>query len=268
MNREDILEQINYKGKYTKDVKKRLNKLLKKYHPDNNKDDKKTILVLYDIKRELENGTLLYDKNKKDNKSNKDIFKEKSYFFFFESMVERLKNQREKINKKISAIYKKINFHHEKIDNKQDELTIVEFEINELEEELNELLKIDMIDIFLLIIIIIFILLAIGFKNIFIIFVDFVFISLELYYIYIRNNIYKEKKKRLIKYVRVLRNIKDEYDTLEDKIDVLEKEELKLKGERNRINNDLQYYNHQISKLYDKEYEKEYSKENKSYTKK
>ena len=138
----------------------------------------------------------------------------------------------------------------------------------DVKKRLNKLLKIDMIDIFLLIIIIIFILLAIGFKNIFIIFVDFVFISLELYYIYIRNNIYKEKKKRLIKYVRVLRNIKNEYDTLEDKIDVLEKEELKLKGERNRINNDLQYYNHQISKLYDKEYEKEYSKENKSYTKK
>ena len=80
MNREDILEQINYKGKYTKDVKKRLNKLLKKYHPDNNKDDKKTILILYDIKRELENGALLYDKNKKDNKSNKDIFTTNNLF--------------------------------------------------------------------------------------------------------------------------------------------------------------------------------------------
>ena len=33
MSREEILEQLNYKGRYTKDVKKRLNKLLKKpYH--------------------------------------------------------------------------------------------------------------------------------------------------------------------------------------------------------------------------------------------
>ena len=63
MNREEILEYLNYNGRYTKEVKKKLNKLLKKYHPDNNKSDKDTILILYQIKKELEDGTLEYKDN-------------------------------------------------------------------------------------------------------------------------------------------------------------------------------------------------------------
>ena len=55
MTREEILEKIRYKGEYTEAVKKRLKKLIKQYHPDVNKNDKKTILLLYDIKKELEN---------------------------------------------------------------------------------------------------------------------------------------------------------------------------------------------------------------------
>ena len=61
MTREEILKELNYKGKYNKEVKRKLKRLLKKYHPDNNKEDKETILVLYQIKKELETNTLVYD---------------------------------------------------------------------------------------------------------------------------------------------------------------------------------------------------------------
>ena len=63
MTREEILKYLNYNGRYTKDIKKKLNKLLKLYHPDNNKSDKDNIFILYQIKKELEDGTLEYKDN-------------------------------------------------------------------------------------------------------------------------------------------------------------------------------------------------------------
>lgn len=263
MNKEEILKYLNYKGKYTKDVKRRLNKLLKKYHPDNNKDDKTTILVLYEIKKELENGTL-----KNNDKLNVSEYKNQSstesniYSFFIESMIERLKKQRERINKKINAIYNKINIHNEKIDSKQDELNVIELEINDLENELNELTKIDIIDKCLFFTIIIFILLSIVFKNVLFLLIMLIFIIFDGYYIYLRKKIYNKKKNRLIKSVKMFSNVQGQFNILEEKIEKFEKEEFKLKVERSRINNDIQYYNNELSKLNEKEFNKDYLKNN------
>lgn len=270
MNKEEILKYLNYKGKYTKDVKRRLNKLLKKYHPDNNKDDKKTILILYDIKKELEDGTLEYSNNSSIKVNSRNDVKNNFYVSFFESMIERLKIQREKINIKINNLYKKINFHNEKIDDKQDELSYIEFEVSELEKEINELLKIDIIDKFIIIMILLFILFAFLFKNIIFIIIGILFVGFEIYYFCIRKRIYNDKKNRLQKSIKRLERIKNEFISLEDRLEKLERDELRLKGEKTRINNDIQYYSHEISKLNEKEYDKDYSKENvdeKAYTK-
>ena len=58
MNKKEIYEYLNYNGKYTKEIEKKLKKLIKKYHPDKNKNDKSTILVLYEVKKELENNVV------------------------------------------------------------------------------------------------------------------------------------------------------------------------------------------------------------------
>ena len=63
MTEQEIIEYIGFSGTYTKNVKKKLNKLIKKYHPDRNKNDKTTILILYSVKERLENNTLTYTKN-------------------------------------------------------------------------------------------------------------------------------------------------------------------------------------------------------------
>ena len=63
MTEKEIIEYIGFSGTYTKSVKKKLNKLIKKYHPDRNKNDKTTILILYSVKERLENNTLTYTKN-------------------------------------------------------------------------------------------------------------------------------------------------------------------------------------------------------------
>ena len=158
MTRKEILDYLNYKGRYTKDVKKRLNKLLKKYHPDNNKSDKDTILVLYQIKKELEDGNLKYEAKSK----NEEVT---DYSFFIELMINKLKSKKSRIDKKIEDLYKKINIHYEKVNNKQEQIDLIDTDILELEEDISKLLSIDIIDYIIIFFIVLFIFLMIGFKN-------------------------------------------------------------------------------------------------------
>ena len=80
MTEQEIIEYIGFSGTYTKNVKKKLNKLIKKYHPDHNKTDKKTILTLYSIKEKLENKTLTYTKNIDNTSQTNDIYKKEEVY--------------------------------------------------------------------------------------------------------------------------------------------------------------------------------------------
>ena len=255
MTRKEILEYLNYKGRYTKDVKKRLNKLLKKYHPDNNKNDKDTILVLYQIKKELEDGTLKYD-----NSSKKD--EKVDYSFFIELMIKRLKSKKTRIDKKLDELYNKINYHYEKVNNKQDELSFIDMDILEIEEEISRVLKMDIIDFIIAFSIIIFIVVMIINKNLLFLLIIIFLIFIELYYMYIRKNIYLDKMEKLKKIKKIRKNVNADYKIIKDKIVVLEKDEVDLKRERTRINNDIFYYSHELSNIKDKELSKDFVNEN------
>ena len=65
MNRKEIIELINYKGEYTKEVKKKLRELLKKYHPDHYKKEDNTFKLINEIKKELDSGKKISIDNKK-----------------------------------------------------------------------------------------------------------------------------------------------------------------------------------------------------------
>lgn len=192
MTRKEILDYLNYKGRYTKDVKKKLNKLLKKYHPDNNKSDKDTILVLYQIKKELEDGALKYEVKSKNEEVN-------DYSFFIELMINKLKSKKSRIDKKIEDLYKKINIHYEKVNNKQEQIGLIDTDILELEEDISKLLNIDIIDYIIIFFILLFIFLMIGFKNFLFIICILFLVLIEIYYMYIRRNIYIDKKSELRK---------------------------------------------------------------------
>lgn len=264
MTRKEILEYLNYKGRYTKDVKKRLNKLLKKYHPDNNKSDKDTILVLYQIKKELEDGTLKYEVKSKNEETT-------DYSFFIELMINKLKSKKSRIDKKIEDLYKKINIHYEKVNNKQEQIGLIDMDILELEEDISKLLSIDIIDYIIIFFIVLFIFLIIGFKNFLFIICILFLVLIEIYYMYIRRSIYIDKKSELRKIKRIRNNVKDEYKVIKDKIVILEDDEVKLKRERNRINNDISYYSHELNKINDKNLSKDntlVNEEEKAYVKK
>lgn len=69
MNRKEILELINYKGEYTKEVKKKLRELLKKYHPDHYKKEDNTFKLINEIKKELDAGRkITFDNKRKEDK--------------------------------------------------------------------------------------------------------------------------------------------------------------------------------------------------------
>lgn len=265
MTREEIFKYLNYNGRYTKDVKKKLNKLLKKYHPDNNKSDKDTILVLYQIKKELEDGTLEYKNNSI--KEDKSI----DYTFFIEMMIKRLKSKKSRIDKKLEDLYNRVNSYYERYNSKQDEIGLIDVDILEIEDEISRLLRINIIDFgiaFFIIVSLIFIIIS---KNLIFGFVIIILIIIELYYMYYRKEIYFDKKFKLKKIKRIRKNVNGEYKNIKDKIVVLEKDEIDLKKERKRINNDIQYYRHELSNIKNKELSKDnsYVNENKKgYVKK
>ncbi len=71
MNRKEILKEINYNGVYTKETKKKLRELLKKYHPDHYKKESDTFKMINEIKKELDAGKKIsFEENKEYIKSN------------------------------------------------------------------------------------------------------------------------------------------------------------------------------------------------------
>ena len=73
MKEKEILEKIGYKGEYTKEVKKKLKDLLKKYHPDHYKGSDDTFKAINKVKKELESGKKYDYSNFKKDSSNKTI---------------------------------------------------------------------------------------------------------------------------------------------------------------------------------------------------
>lgn len=262
MTRDEILERLDYHGSYNKKVRKELNKLLKKYHPDNNKEDKTTILLLYEIKKQLEDGTL----EVKDNNKNIDIDNDNSelHSFFLERIIQKLIIKKENINKKIENLYKKINKHIEERNIKQDKLSNAEFDVELLNNDLDNLLYIDIVDKMVIVFTILFTSAILVFHNYFFIIFIVICILIEIYYIYIRKKDIKNIRRQLEKQERKLRKVQNEFKYIDDNIQILRKDEIRLKKEKAEISNDIQFYSNELSKITNKEYENEYSKEKES----
>ena len=78
MTKEEIYETIGYNGKYNKEVKRKLRLLMKRFHPDRNKEDKDTIKVLVEVKNELANNRVSYKPNGKRKEPDKEEVKEET----------------------------------------------------------------------------------------------------------------------------------------------------------------------------------------------
>ena len=256
MTEKEIIEYIGFSGTYTKSVKKKLNKLIKKYHPDRNKNDKTTILILYSVKERLENNTLTYTKNNDNdnsiynsNQTNNINKKEKIYdtktINFINRIINILIRKKDFFNKELNKIYNKEYYYNKKLYKNSELDGYNDIEIEKILEILNSLKKVNYIDI--LYIIFIFIFIGLSFYNI-------IFSVFLLFIIYFEYSFIKERYNKYNKFLILLRKkkIKKEKYSIKNKnyekiLNELNRYEINLKNERRMVSNDIAFYNHELS---------------------
>lgn len=254
MTEKEIIEYIGFSGTYTKNVKKKLNKLIKKYHPDRNKNDKTTILILYSVKERLENNTLTYTKNNDNSiynsyQTNNINKKEKIYdtktINFINRIINILIRKKDFFNKELNKIYNKEYYYNKKLYKNSELDGYNDIEIENILEILNSLKKVNYIDI--LYIIFIFIFIGLSFYNI-------IFSIFLLFIIYFEYSFIKERYNEYNKFLILLRKkkIKKEKYSIKNKnyekiLNELNRYEINLKNERRMVSNDIAFYNHELS---------------------
>ena len=256
MTEKEIIEYIGFSGTYTKNVKKKLNKLIKKYHPDRNKNDKTTILILYSVKERLENNTLTYTKNNDNDNSIYNSYqtnninkKEKIYdtktINFINRIINILIRKKDFFNKELNKIYNKEYYYNKKLYKNSELDGYNDIEIENILEILNSLKKVNYIDI--LYIIFIFIFIGLSFYNI-------IFSIFLLFIIYFEYSFIKERYNEYNKFLILLRKkkIKKEKYSIKNKnyekiLNELNRYEINLKNERRMVSNDIAFYNHELS---------------------
>ena len=256
MTEKEIIEYIGFSGTYTKSVKKKLNKLIKKYHPDRNKNDKTTILILYSVKERLENNTLTYTKNNDNdnsiynsNQTNNINKKEKIYdtktINFINRIINILIRKKDFFNKELNKIYNKEYYYNKKLYKNSELDGYNDIEIEKILEILDSIKKVNYIDI--LYVIFIFIFIGLSFYNI-------IFSIFLLFIIYFEYSFIKERYNEYNKFLILLRKkkIKKEKYRIKNKnyekiLNELNRYEINLKNERRMVSNDIAFYNHELS---------------------
>ena len=250
MTEQEIIEYIGFSGTYTKNVKKKLNKLIKKYHPDHNKTDKKTILTLYSIKEKLENKTLTYTKNIDNTSQTNNIYKKEEVYDtktinFINRIINILIREKDFFNKELNKIYNKEYYYNKKLYKNSELDGYNDIEIEKILEILDSIKKVNYIDI--LYVIFIFIFIGLSFYNI-------IFSIFLLFIIYFEYSFIKERYNEYNKFLILLRKkkIKKEKYSIKNKnyekiLNELNRYEINLKNERRMVSNDIAFYNHELS---------------------
>lgn len=242
MTKKQIYEYLNYQGKYDSGVKKRLKKLIKKYHPDLNNGDDTTMKLINEVKKELETNASNFVKEegfKQEKKSNA---------FEYINIINIIK----KLNKEVIDLNEKIQsgYHNEyellkKYNNTKRLYNTLILNKKILEKQITSLKKISIIDklnIFLILLISLF-LFIIPILIIILILVVFV----EIVYIIIRINKLKRKNEEIIKTNKVVKEYEEMSFNIKTKIDDLNKDIFDIKKSHNKVKQTIRYYEKMIS---------------------
>lgn len=254
MNKKEIYEYLNYNGKYTKDIEKKLKKLIKRFHPDKNKNDKSTILVLYEVKKELENNVVdtIYYQNEKSKVTDKN----ETIFYNLEPliirMIEILRVRRDRKEQEISKIQRKINYHYKKRMGLTNSKNEIDLHIEEISKKYNNFSS-RTTTIFLIINFVLF-LITMSFLNLltFLIFLLSIFIT--IFYFLLRHEYFIKLNKEMEKRNSEKHNYEIKIKIVNEKIKALEDVCVNLKFEKNAISNDIQFYNYELFKILNSSY--------------
>ena len=239
MTKKDIYTYLKYNGVYDSGVKKRLKKLIKKYHPDRNNGDDTIMKLINEVKKELETNSVsvnIDSNNNEVNRSNKssvDIIN-------ITSIINKLNKELVLLNKKIEDGYHdeyKLFIEYNNALSLYNTLKLNERLIKSKIVRLKRFRGIDKINIFVLLV-------SIGliFKSTYFIIMSISIIYLELILMLVRYFKIKRYKEELKSIHKMDKEYKEFSDNIKEKIDILNKDLFGVKKDA-RVNIEkIRYY--------------------------
>lgn len=238
MKKDEVYKIINYNGVYDAEVKKNLKNLIKKYHPDKNKKDKKTIQVIYEVKKELENNKVSYKPKKKEVKNKQDFISEEECI----KNINRLEKNERRNNKELNELYDQLSNLFKTYREKYQKICLTKNQLCSFSDDLRKLVQ---FNIFFKVLILIFVLLLIFciiFSNLFLLIISIIvllFIIVE--YIWYSKKIILMRKK-ISNISNKIENKAKEISLIQDKIKELSDHIHELERKNNCVKNDIRFY--------------------------
>lgn len=242
MTKKQIYEFLNYQGKYDSSVKKRLKKLIKKYHPDLNNGDDTVMKLINEVKKEIENNNSEFVKQHtvKQNK--------KSNYFEYINIINIIK----KLNKEVVDLNKKIQsgYHDEyellkEYSNTKALYNTLMLNRKIIEKEIKKLKSLSIIDkLNISLILILFLLIFIT--PLFIIGL-IIIMYIEVIYTIIRIINLKNKNNEIRKIDEIVKEYEEMNFNIRIKIDNLNKDIFDIKKSHNKVKQTIRYYEKMIN---------------------
>lgn len=239
MTKKDIYNYLKYNGVYDSGVKKRLKKLIKKYHPDRNNGDDTVMKLINEVKKELETNSVSVNIDSNNNELNRSN-KSSVDIINITSIINKLNKELVLLNKKIEDGYHdeyKLFIEYNNAISLYNTLKLNERLIKSKMVRLKRVRGIDKFNIFLLVI-------SIGliFKSAYFVIMSISIIYLELILILVRYFKIKKYKEELKSIHKMDKEYKEFSDNIKEKIDILNKDLFGVKKDA-RVNIEkIRYY--------------------------
>lgn len=238
MTKEEIYKYINYQGKYDINVKRRLKKLIKKYHPDLNNGDDKVMKLINEVRKEIENNEGNY-KEYTSFKKVKSRFS-KQEILNITVLINKLKIEIKDLNKKIKDCYHDEYELYQKYNSSLSIYNQILLKRDLITDRINKIKKINRWDKISLIIIIVLVLFCLFDFNYFIWLLFYVYIIIIV--IAIRIHKVRSLKKELISIDSALEQYKLDIDLIKLKINDLKLDIFKVKKNVRNLYSSLRTY--------------------------
>lgn len=256
MTKEEIYEYLNFQGKYDANVKKRLKKLIKKYHPDLNSGDDTTIKIINEVKKELETGNFKFEYQKIENQNNNQSFCDASNKISTLLLIDKLKREVEQLNIRIESDYKdefKLLKSYNEIDKIYKQLLL---RIKIASKQITKLNRFNYIDrIIISLMVILSIILFLNFNLVILIIMVIIFI-IEIYYILVRVIQKKSLYKEICDIKKLIVDYEAEFENIKNQIEKIKLEMFKKKQSSIRKREDIRFYERMIDGDESSDYEK------------
>lgn len=260
MTKEDVYEYLNFQGIYDANVKRRLKKLIKKYHPDLNNGDDTTIKIINEVKKELETGNFKFEYKKTEDSNNNNNFYDVSYKVSTINLINQLKREVEQLNIRIESDYEDefiLLKSYNEIDKMYKQLML---RIKIANNQITKLNKVNYVDKMAIILIVILSVVLFYNFNLVILIIMIILFIIEIYYILIRILQKRALHSEIINIKKLSVDYEVEFENIKNEIKKIKLEMFNKKQSRIRKSEDIRFYEKIINGESSSEYEKSHVK--------